>query len=133
MPRLGTEIRSRLEAQAKGLVSNQLGDSTFLQQIILAIASKATAKVPDNASVELLITQEDDAKGATQEIETFIKSLSAETLRSGVDIQTGKGDAGVHIKLLDGNLDIQLTSETLANMLTSRLQARFQHLMLGIE
>ncbi len=131
--RLGTEIRARLEGQAKALVSSELKDSKFLQQVILSIASKTTEKIPANGGVELLVNQGGDDKADTKELEKFIKSLSAETLRSGIDIHTGKGDAGVHIKLENGNLDIQLPAETLADMLTSRLQARFQHLMLGIE
>ena len=134
--RLGTEIRSRLNAQVKNLIGKEIGDKKFLKKVILAIAGQCAEKIEKDAAVDLIISEQpvEDAKGTdTKELEAFVKELSAELLRKGIEIHTGKGDPGVHIQLADGNLDIQLTSETLANMLSSRLQGRFQHIMVGIE
>ncbi|MBX3426964.1 MAG: hypothetical protein KF688_14895 [Pirellulales bacterium] len=130
---LTTDFATKL----RRLVSHTLEDRSFLERLILTIASQA---VPEDAlAVEVqlpadLVTQEElqasPASLADDALARFVLDLSSEILREGLSFAPGEDERpGLRVKLQDDDIEIDLTDEAVTALLMDHLGPRFRALM----
>lgn len=134
--RLTEELRLDFERKLGKLVDHQLRDHDFLRKLLLAIAGEA---VPQDGARHLHVLlsgqlteheRPDDDDPARQDVEHFVRSLLGEALREGLSFGTAPDlEPGLRVQVVDDNLEIDLTSETLTDLLLKHLSPRFRELI----
>ena len=122
------------------LVKGTLADPTFLQRMILEIAGKASAAT-SGEPVQMLLPAEivslDDLRRKPEEVKPgtlthFVLSLGEGMLREGVSFGAAEdGTAGIRVKLVDGNMQVNLTESALTELLLRHMVPRFRALLRG--
>jgi V/A-type H+-transporting ATPase subunit E len=122
------------------LVKGTLADPAFLQRMILEIAGKASAATAGE-SVQMLLPSEivslDDLRRKPEEAKPgtlthFALSLGEGMLREGVNFGVAEdGMAGIRVKLVDGNMQVDLTESALTQLLLRHMVPRFRALLRG--
>lgn len=129
------EFRERLRRLVKGV----LADPAFLQQLILAVASKAAP--PPDRSIEVLLPAEvaslEDLRRAPESatpgtLMQFVQSLGGGMLRDGMRFGiSDDGAAGIRVRLVDDDVQIDLTETAVSELLLRHLVPRFRALLRG--
>jgi V/A-type H+-transporting ATPase subunit E len=138
------ELKATFAAHVKRLVSVELRDVKFLRQIILAIAGLAAGdKVSGEQPVEVLMPKklfQTDEKGTrlTEEgqdnIRHLVIGISGEMLREGVDLKPSESiGGGIRIRLLDEDLEIDLSDQAISDLLLQNLLPRYRAIVSGTE
>jgi len=122
------------------LVKGTLTDPAFLQRMILEIAGKASAAT-SGEPVQMLLPAEivslDDLRRKPEEVKRgtlthFVLSLGEGMLREGVSFGGAEdGTAGIRVKLVDGNMQVNLTESALTELLLRHMVPRFRALLRG--
>ena len=132
---LTEELRKDFERKLRKLVGHALKDTEFLKQLILEVARRAMPEesgsrvnllLPaDQVSSEELSQKPDKlAKGS---LAKFVLGLGGATLRDGLTFHVADSDVpGVRVQIVDDDLQIDLTTDTLAHLLFQHLSPRFQ-------
>ena len=135
---LTEELRSDFEAKLRRLIAFRLDDTEFLERLILEVARRA---LPDDtgATVDLLVSPDlvssEELSKSPDEVESgtlshFILSLAGETLRDGLTFRVADETVpGVRVQIVDEDLEIDLTSDTLTHLLRKHLSPRFRALI----
>ena len=124
----------------RGLVKDTLEDPAFLQRIILEVASKAPRAAAgervelllpaETISLEDLLRKPEDAKPGT--LLHFVLSQGEGMLREGVSFGvTDDGEAGVRVKLVQGDMHVDLTESAISQHLLRHMVPRFRALLRG--
>jgi V/A-type H+/Na+-transporting ATPase subunit E len=129
------EFRNRLVHLVKGL----LADPAFLQRLILEVASKATP--PTGKRAELLLPAEivslEDLRRKPEQatpgtLMHFVLSLGGGMLREGMSFGVADdGEAGVRVRLVDDDVQIDLTESAISELLLRHMLPRFRALLRG--
>jgi V/A-type H+-transporting ATPase subunit E len=140
---LQSEVRARFADHVRRLVTMELQDRDFLQKVILAIVGAATAHLPEDQRVELLMPSElfvSDHEGeeltehGKGRLRRLILAISAEMLREGVELNPCGGiDAGFRVQLVGEDLEIDLTDKALADVMLKHLTPRLKVISRGME
>jgi V/A-type H+-transporting ATPase subunit E len=124
--------------KVRKLVSHTLGDQEFLQRLILEITRKA---MPDETAgpVEVLlpdnvVTLEELREKPEQAVEGtlshFVLGLAGDVIREGLSFDVSDDDVpGVRIRLVEEEVEIELTDETISALLMDHLVPRFRAIM----
>lgn len=124
--------------KVRKLVSHTLGDREFLQRLILEIARKAMPEqtagavevlLPDNVVTleELRDKPEQPVEGT---LSHFVLGLAGDVLREGLSFGVSDDDVpGVRIRLVEEEVEIELTDETISALLMDHLVPRFRAIM----
>ena len=131
-------LSHQFSEQVHGLVSHHLRDEALLQRMILEIAGKAR---PSEASGKMELLLPEDVVGLKElrlhpenvqegTLSHFVLSVSAELLREGVTIDTHDGD-GIRIRLVEEEIEIDLSSQAITNLFLEHLLPRFRALLEG--
>lgn len=140
---LRNELGERIQQEAGRLVGTTLGDETFLQKLILAMAANArdNASVSDTEPMEIVLPEKvvtfEELKQSPEALEPgtlthFVIALAGEALRDGVTFSTAPGFDGIKVKLTDRDVSIDLTEEAIATLLKRHLQPRLRAVMEGV-
>ena len=138
------ELKATFSAHVKRLVSVELRDVKFLRQIILAIAGLAAGdKVCGERPVEVLMPKnlfQTDEKGTRltekgqENIRRLVIGISGEMLREGVDLKPSESiGGGIRIRLLDEDLEIDLSDQAISDLLLQNLLPRYRAIVSGAE
>lgn len=140
---LKSSIRARFADQVKRVVSLELEDQDFLRQLILAIAGEVGSRTADKSPMEILlsdtafpeeITQSKEASNAKDRTRHMILSITREMLREGIELKpAGKDISGIRIRIVDEDLEIDLTDECVSKLLLKHLIPRFREVLEGID
>jgi V/A-type H+-transporting ATPase subunit E len=140
---LQSEVRARFADHVRRLVTLELQDRDFLQKIILAIAGAATADLPEDQRVELLMPSElfvSDREGeeltaqGKERLRRLVLAISAEMLREGVELNPCGGiGAGFRVRLVGEDLEIDLTDKALSDVMLKHLTPRLKAIFRGME
>jgi V/A-type H+-transporting ATPase subunit E len=140
---LQSEVRAAFAGHLKRLVRLELEDKDFLRSLILAVAGAATADVPENQRLELLLPADLFVKGPdgarlTEEgldrLRHLVLAISGEMLREGVELNPGRDiRAGVRVRLVGEDLEIDLTDSALSDLLLKHLTPRLGAIVQGLE
>lgn len=129
---LTEELRDDFVRKLKGLVGHTLKDTEFLKQLILEIARRAVPEQTEGPA-NVVLLKEATATGAQPHddaLDELVRSLGGEALRDGLTYEVAGNDTpGVRIQVVDDNLEIDLTSETLTHLLLKYLSPRFRTIL----
>jgi V/A-type H+/Na+-transporting ATPase subunit E len=122
------------------LVQGVLADPAFLQRLILEVASRA-APAPTGARAELLLPAElvslEDLRRTPEEARPgtlmhFVLSMGGGMLRDGMSFGvTDDGEAGIRVRLVDDDVQIDFTESALSGLLLRHMLPRFRALLRG--
>jgi len=137
---LKSELAEHFADRVRRLVTREMQDQGFLQQLIREVAGRAAP--PADRPARILLPKEyvgleelrchpEEAKEGT--LSQFVVAVTKEILREGVEIGVASDvDAGIRIELIDEDLEIELTDRAVAELLLRHLAPRFRALMEGI-
>lgn len=135
---LEADLTNRFQNMLRGLVKGVLQDPAFLQRLILEVAGKAA---PSAERAELLIPAEvvsledlqrkpEEAKPGT--LTHFVLSLGGGMLREGLSFGVTDGlQSGIRVRLVDENVQIDLTESAVSRLLLRHMLPRFRALLRG--
>ena len=130
---LTEDLRLDFERKLKNLIGKSLQDQELLKELILEIVRSATASDAGQRKILLLNNSlEPDSPGNFDDLQldAFVQALGGEALRDGLTFEVSESDTpGVRVQVVDDNLEIDLTTETLTALLLKHLSPRFRRLM----
>ena len=131
------EFSSRLQRMVKGA----LVDQAFLQRLILEAAGR-TAPAPSAGPAELLLPAEivslDDLRRRPEEAKpgtlmNFVLSMGGGMLREGMSFGVfDDGEAGIRVRLVQEDVQIDLTEGAVTRLLLRHMLPRFRALLRGV-
>jgi V/A-type H+-transporting ATPase subunit E len=141
--RIKSELKGAFRQHVRRLVTAELGDPEVMRRLILQIAGQAAATVPQGRPVEILLGRdwfsstgdpaalpEEDRKRLGQ----LLLGISRDMLREGVELKpSGEKEAGIRIRLVGQDLEIDLSDETLSRLLLRCLNPRYRAIVQGVE
>lgn len=136
------EMSQRFSAQIRRLVGRELRDPEFLKRLILEVAGRALPEGHETERMQILLPREvvgvDELRRRPEEVTHgtlthFVLATSRDMLKDGVEITTGADhDAGIRIRLVERDVEIDLTEKAVAELLLRHLMPRFRALLEGI-
>jgi V/A-type H+-transporting ATPase subunit E len=122
------------------LVKGALADPAFLQRVILEVAGRAAAATAGRPA-EILLPVEfvslDDLRRKPEEAKPgtltyFVLSMGGSALRDGMSFGvTEDGEAGIRVRLVEEDVQIDLTETAMTNLLLQHMLPRFRALLRG--
>jgi V/A-type H+-transporting ATPase subunit E len=126
---LTEELRASFEETLQRFVHDSLQDPTFLRQLIMQIAGVAVPSDDDAALKVLLLgdVSEDEPSEGGQTLNDLARSLAGQSLRDGLTFEVVDSDVpGVRVQVVDQQLEIDLTTDTLTHLLLKHLSPRIR-------
>lgn len=140
---LAEELKAVFAGHVRRLVAAELKDREFLRHLILSIAGRAGQSIPDGHPLEVLIGKESlvangDGKPALDRsgdgLRQFVLGVSGAMLREGVALRpAGSPGAGIRVKMVGEDLEIDLTDKALSDLILKHLLPRYRKIVEGIE
>ena len=135
---LEREVINAFERFVRRLVTQATCNECFIRDLVLVLAGKAVDEFIHDKEIQIfiseaLLTGKPDEK--LQEIgKQTILSLSSDMLREGVElIPAADIHGGARVRLVDEQLEIDLSDEAVTRLLSERLLPRFRNILEGIE
>jgi V/A-type H+-transporting ATPase subunit E len=135
---LTEELRKDFERKLQKLVGHTLQDTEFLKQLILEVARKAMPEDAEGRVNVLLPADQVTSEELSQKKEKlpkdslakFVVSLGGAAVRDGLTFAVAEsGVPGIRVQIVDDDLQIDLTTDTLTHFLLQHLTPRFQAIM----
>jgi V/A-type H+-transporting ATPase subunit E len=137
------ELREYLNTNVRRLVREQMADKEILARLVMEVVSRAVAEagIDQAEKIEVLIPEEvlsleelkqnpDELQGPLSEL---AKGICGSTWREGVTFKAQEKSAkGVTVRVNEGEFEVDLCADAVADILLSHLQPRFRALMQGI-
>ena len=137
-------LMQRFSADVRRLTSEELGKEETLKQMILELVGRARSDAGLDKAEEVEVILPEKAAGleelrknppelqkgaATQ----YVLGLTDEMLREGVNFSASEDvKSGVRIRIVKGEITLELTDEAIAALLLQHLQPRFRAVLEGI-
>ncbi len=130
---LRTAVLAAFEEHVRGLVTDVTAESSMLRDMILVLAGRAAEEFIKDVDAEILVPQR-LADEAPPELEEFLRrsalAISADVLRNGIElIPSSKVRGGARVRLVDDDLEIDLTDEALSEMMLTLLLPRYRRIL----
>jgi V/A-type H+-transporting ATPase subunit E len=139
---LKTQLANRFTGEVKRLVSEEQQKKEILEKMILEVAARVKADVDQSTEVEVLLPQKvvglADLSQNPDELEKgilthFVRLNSQSMLRDGVTFGFAKDQTGgLKIKLVDREIELDLSDQAVADAILVHLQPRFRALLEGV-
>ena len=132
----GARIHDGLRNRLQELVQHQIKEPKLIKRMILEVSRRATAGL-EGEEVEILlppeiVTEEAARKkiqaGDRDTLTEFVQGLLGEDLRTGVAVNLGRG-TGMTVRVVNQNVEIDLTEESITDLLAQHLLPRFRAIM----
>ncbi|HJL43684.1 MAG TPA: hypothetical protein RMG48_20420 [Myxococcales bacterium LLY-WYZ-16_1] len=138
--RLQEELMQHFGRQVRRLVEEEFRDDNFLQRLILELVGKERPSEPDGAQVLLPARavgfeqlEADNPELGRDPVDAFVLEVSRAGLREGVTLKPDQElEAGVRILLHDGEVEVEVSPEAVAELLDQHLLPRFRGLLEGV-
>ncbi|WP_299180082.1 ATPase [uncultured Neptuniibacter sp.] len=128
--------------QVERLVATQMDNEEFMRSLIMALVSKAHRDhgISHAEQIDLLLPDEliglDELRRNPKEyregkLSQFVQSLAAEQMREGVNFEWYEGK-GIRVRLRGEQVEVDLSSEAVAQLLLKHLQPRFRAIIEGV-
>jgi V/A-type H+/Na+-transporting ATPase subunit E len=106
------------------LIHHTLSEPDFLHKLILEVARRVNPQ-KSNEPMQILV-----GNTTTEDLDRFILGLGADLLREGVTFAAMEGhELGIRVQLVDQDVEIDLTSDTVSALLMKFLTPRFRNLL----
>ena len=139
--KLKQEMVAQFSAQVKRIVSLELQDEKFIKQIILTLAGQAQSVYDTTTPLEILLSpqlfegkgeQSEEEKNIHDKFEHFIRAVSGEMLREGIELKLAHGqEAGIRLQVKNQDIEIDLTDEKLSQLLIKYLSPKYREFLEG--
>lgn len=141
---LKNRLLRRFTSDVERLIGAQLRDEAFLQRLILEVAARARRDggIDAGENVEVLLPEDvigvEELRRRPEELEEgslshFVLAVAGQILRQGVGFEsTSTINAGIRVRLVERNVEIDLTERAVAALLLEHLQPRFRAFLEGI-
>jgi V/A-type H+-transporting ATPase subunit E len=140
---LSEELKAVFSSHVRRLVSAELEDRDFLRQLLLTVARRAASSIPEDQPLEVLVCQDviesnEECKGVSETskeaLRYFVLGVSGEMLREGVELRpSGTEEAGIRIRLVGEDVQIDLTDKALSDLILKHLLPRYRNIVEGVE
>lgn len=130
---LRSAVLAAFERHVRRLVTDVTTDRSVLRDMILVLAGRAAEELMKDRKAVILVPER-LAGEAPPELEEFLRqsalSLSADVLRNGVElIPSSEVSGGARVRLVDDDLEIDLTDEALSEMMLKLLVPRYRAIL----
>lgn len=137
-------LADRFKGEVTRLVSQQMRDEDLVRRMVLEVAGRTAreAGVAESRSVEVLLPAdvvglEDLRRDPTEltrgELGAFVLGSVRELLRDGVILgRLDGGSVGIHVRLEDQDIVLDLSDKAVAAVILAHLQPRFRALLEGV-
>ncbi|MFC3616771.1 hypothetical protein ACFORG_23765 [Lutimaribacter marinistellae] len=135
-------LEGRLREDVERLVSQHLADEKLLKKMILEVAGTVSEQTKASKTVAVVLPPSvigpDQIRERAGDIQSgkltqYVLGLTGEMLRSGVTLHAGDDrQAGIKLKVEDGEVEIDLTDEAIADLLLEHMQPRFRAVLEGV-
>ena len=141
---LKAQLVRRFSEDVRRLVRERMIDRDLLERMILEVVGRRREEIEiDEAEpLEVILPREvvglEDLRRRPEELEegalsSFIYGLQGRLLRDGVQFTVAdEPQAGIRVRLLDRDINIDMTDEAVAALLLEHLQPRFRAIMEGV-
>lgn len=138
--RLEEELSRAFARQLSRLVDERLRDPRFLERLILELVGRDRPEPDEPAKVllprkaiDIDQLREQGRELAHDPVDGFVLSVARDMLREGVEVHVSREvDAGLVIRLEDGDIEIDVTTEAVTELLSRHLLPRFRGLLEGV-
>lgn len=136
---LKAEILERFSARLRVQVFRRLDDEEFLKRLVLRIAGQA-AEHAGRQPIELVLPERlptgngrSNQEAEESLLDRFAAALAGDTLREGVRLAAGDNEAaGLTLRLVEDDVEIDLTDKAVADLLLRYLLPRFRAILEGV-
>ena len=138
--RLEEELSREFGRQLRRLVDERLREPRFLERLILELAGRDRPRPDEDA--EVLLPREairiDQLREESPELDRdpvdgFVLAVAQDVLRDGVVIhESHEVESGIVIRLENGDVEIDVTTEAVTELLSRHLLPRFRGLLEGV-
>jgi V/A-type H+-transporting ATPase subunit E len=136
-------LSTRFSEEVRRLVAAEMAQEPFLERLILEVASRARrdAELDRTEQVEILLPE--DVVGLAElrrhpeklregSLSHFVLSVASGLLRDGVELRgSDRLEGGIRISLQEGEIQVDLTPDKVAEVLLEHLHPRFRAILEG--
>jgi V/A-type H+-transporting ATPase subunit E len=130
---LRTAVLAAFEEHVHRLVTDVTTDTDMLRDMILVLAGKAAEDLIKDQEAQILVPER-LTEEAPPELEQFLQrtaeALAADVLRKGIElIPSNQVRGGARVRLVDDDLEIDLTDEAISEMMLNLLLPRYRKIL----
>jgi V/A-type H+-transporting ATPase subunit E len=134
------DLVDRFQTMLRRLVKGTLQEPEFLKRLVLEVAGSAAPSVAGRRAEVLLpatLVSLEDLRRSPEEAKPgtlmhFVLSLGGGLLREGVTLGAAEDlEAGIRVKLVEDDMDVELTETAVSDLLVRHLLPRFRALLRG--
>lgn len=137
---LQEELTQHFGRQLRRLVEQRLGDPDFLERLILELVGAERPSESEPAEVllprralDLHDLRDRNPELGSDPVDAFVLSVAQSELREGVSIGTVDDEqAGLRIRMSDGEIEVDVTTDAVTDLLERHLLPRFRGLLEGV-
>ena len=139
---LRERLTHRFAGEVRRLVGEQMQDTELLQRLILEIAGEQREAIGEEQAIEVLLPRKaleldelrkDPGELQEGELTSFVLGVTDGMLRDGVVFRIADGDdEGITARLVDDEINVEVTAQAVTTLLLEHLQPRFRALLEGI-
>jgi V/A-type H+-transporting ATPase subunit E len=136
------ELTHRFTGKVRRLVSDSVSKEAMLEKMILELVGRMRDDIDEAEPVEVILPRDvigiDDLRRKIGELKEgvlsqFVQAQATDMVREGVDFGISQEDGnGFHLRLSNGEIELDLSDRALADLLLEHLQPRFRALLEGI-
>ena len=135
--RLEAEVTSAFQRQVKRLVAPVTHDGEFLRTLVLVLAGQAADGYLKDKRLQIWVSDllaGRENEELDQAARQAALGISSDMLREGVEIvPSSEVPGGARVRVVDEELEIDLTDETIAQLLLKHLLPRYRAILEGAE
>ena len=139
---LRERLTHRFAGEVRRLVGEQMHDTELLQRLILEIAGEQREAIGEEQAIEVLLPRKaleldelrkDPGELQEGELTSFVLGVTDGMLRDGVVFRIADDDdEGITARLVDDEINVEVTAQAVTTLLLEHLQPRFRALLEGI-
>lgn len=136
-------LSTRFSEEVRRLVATEMARETFLESLILEVAGRARRDAGLDKAEQIEILLPEDVVGLEElrrhpeklregSLSHFVLSIASGLLRDGVELRSNdRLEGGIRISLLEGEIQVDLTPDKVAEVLLEHLHPRFRAILEG--
>lgn len=139
---LRERLSHRFAGEVRRLVAGEMHDPDTLRKLILAVGARQAELLGEDQDVEVLLPRrvleaselgDDPGSVAGGELVDVVLGVTEDMLKEGISLKVSDSDqAGIVARLVDDEVEVEVTADAVAAMLLEHLQPRFRALLEGV-
>lgn len=135
---LKSQLSSSFEVFVKRLVTSATRDQELVKDLVLVLAGRSVDEFISDKNIQILVSKAILTGTPDEELRAHAKNiilaLSSDMLREGVELIPSDGiDGGARVRLVDEQLEIDLSDQAITRLLCQTILPRFRRILEGAE